>query len=250
MIVKNEQDIKGLIEAGKVAAEVLHKMAKRLRPGITTGQLDMIGEEVMRHYGANSAPRLMYNFPGATCISVIPEVAHGIPGDRVIKAGDLVNIDVSIELNGYYGDNGMSIPVELEDPMALKVCEVCLKARDAVVQTAKPGLKINELGRSVEKVAKAHDMKIIKNLCGHGLGRTLHEEPETILNYYSRHEKGNLALGQVIALEPFISDGPEFVIEGDNDWVLVVPQSHYVAQFEHTIILLENETIITTLQPE
>lgn len=250
MIVKSEEDIKGLIEAGKVAAEVLHKMAARLRPGMTTRQLDQIGEAVMERYGAKSAPRVTYNFPGATCISIIPEVAHGIPGDRVIMPGDLVNIDVSIELNGYYGDNGMSIPVELDDPMALKVCEVCLKAREAVIKAAKPGLKINELGRAVEKVAKAHDMKIIKNLCGHGLGRSLHEAPETILNYYSRREKGFLAEGQVIALEPFISDGPEFVIEGDNDWALVVPQGHYVAQFEHTIIVLKDQTIITTLQPE
>jgi len=250
LIVRDEKDIQGLLEAGKVAAEVLYKMASRLRPGITTGQLDRIGEEAMTRYGARSAPKVMYNFPGATCISVIPEVAHGIPGNRVIQAGDLVNIDVSVELNGYYGDNGMSIPVELEDPRALKVCEVCLKARDAVVQAAKPGLKINELGRAVETIARAHDMKIIKNLCGHGLGRSLHEDPEMILNYYSKKERGQLALGQVIALEPFISDGPEFVIEGDNDWVLVVPQSHYVAQYEHTVIVLEDQTIITTLQPE
>jgi len=250
LIVKSDEDIKGLIEAGKVAAEVLHKMASRLRPGITTRQLDQIGEAAMKRYGARSAPMLMYNFPGATCISVIPEVAHGIPGDRVIMPGDLVNIDVSIELNGYFADNGMSVPVELDDPVALKVCDVCLKAREAVIGVAKPGLKLNELGRTVENVAKAHDLKVIKNLCGHGLGRSLHEEPETILNYYSKREKGVLAAGQVIALEPFISDGPEFVVDGDNEWALVVPKGHYVAQFEHTIIVLEGETIITTLQTE
>lgn len=251
MIIKNDQDLKGMIEAGKVAAAVLHKMAARLRPGITTGQLDKIGEELMLHYKARSAPKVMYNFPGATCISIIPEVAHGIPGDRVIKPGDLVNIDVSIELNGYYGDNGMSIPVELEDPLALKVCQVSQEARAAAIAAARPGGRINEIGKAVEEVAGRHGLHIIKNLCGHGLGRSLHEAPETILNYYSRFERGKIAAGQVLALEPFISDGPEAVTDGGyNEWALVVPKGHYVAQFEHSIIVLEGQTIITTLQPE
>ena len=166
MIIKNDQDLKGIIEAGKVAAEVLYKMASRLRPGMTTGQLDKIGEEQMLRYGARSAPKVMYNFPGATNISIIPEVAHGIPGDRVIQPGDLVNIDVSVELDGYYGDNGMSIPVELEDPRALKVCQVCREARAAAIAAAKPGGRINEIGKAVEQVANKYGMHIIKNLCG------------------------------------------------------------------------------------
>ncbi len=251
MIIKNDQDLKGIIEAGKVAAEVLYKMASRLRPGMTTGQLDKIGEEQMLRYGARSAPKVMYNFPGATNISIIPEVAHGIPGDRVIQPGDLVNIDVSVELDGYYGDNGMSIPVELEDPRALKVCQVCREARAAAIAAAKPGGRINEIGKAVEQVANKYGMHIIKNLCGHGVGHSLHEAPETILNYYSRFERGKIAAGQVLALEPFISDGPEAVTDGGYDgWALVVPKGHYVAQFEHTIVVLEGQTIITTLQPE
>ena len=114
----------------------------------------------------------------------------GFRGDRVIKPGDLVNIDVSIELNGYYGDNGMSIPVELEDPLALKVCQVSQEARAAAIAAARPGGRINEIGKAVEEVAGRHGLHIIKNLCGHGLGRSLHEAPETILNYYSRFERG------------------------------------------------------------
>lgn len=251
MIVKTDQDLKGIMEAGKVAAEILHKMAKRIRPGITTGQLDKIGEEMMIRYGANSAPKVSYNFPGATCISILPEVAHGIPGSREIKAGDLVNIDVSIELNGYYGDNGMSIPVELEDERVLKLCQVGQEARAAAIAAAKPGGKINEIGKAVELVAKSHGYTVIKNLCGHGLGRKLHEAPENILNYYSKYERGKINPGQVLALEPFISEGPELVKDGGYDeWALVVPQGFYVVQFEHTIIVMEGGTIVTTLQPE
>jgi methionyl aminopeptidase len=251
MIVKTDQDLKGIMEAGKVAAEVLHKMAKRLRPGVTTGQLDKIGEEMMNRYGARSAPKVSYHFPGATCISILPEVAHGIPGSREIKAGDLVNIDVSVELNGYFGDNGMSIPVELENERILKLCRVGQEARAAAIAAARPGGKLNEIGKAVEQVIKPQGFTVIKNLCGHGLGRKLHEAPENILNYYSKHERGKINPGQVIALEPFVSEGPELVQDGGyNEWALVVPAGFYVVQFEHTIIVTEGATIVTTLQPE
>ena len=248
MIVKTEQDLKGVMAAGRVSAEILHKMASRLRPGITTGQLDRIGEEMMHRYGARSAPKVMYNFPGATCISILPEVAHGIPGDRLIKAGDVVNIDVSVELNGYYGDNGMTVPVETEDPVILQICAVSREARDAAIAAAKPGQKINVIGQAVESVARAHGLTVIKNLCGHGLGRALHEEPESILNYYSHLERGKIRAGHVLALEPFISNGPTHVDDGGYDsWALVIPRGYYVAQYEHTIVVLEDETIITTV---
>ncbi|MCL1805593.1 MAG: type I methionyl aminopeptidase [Clostridiales bacterium] len=250
MIVKTDKDLQGILEAGKIAAEVMHKMASRIRPGITTGQLDRIGEEAMKRYGARSAPQVSYSFPGATCISVLPEVAHGIPGSRQIKAGQMVNIDVSVELNGYFADTGMSIPVEIEDPKVHRLCEICLEARDAAIEAAKPGRRINEIGRAVEGVAKSYGMTMIKNLCGHGLGRKLHEAPECILNYYSRQERGRLSSGHVIALEPFISEGPETVENcGYDEWALVVPPGFYVAQFEHTVIVAEDGNILATLLP-
>ena len=250
MIVRNYKDIQGILEAGKVAAEVLAKMVSRIRPGMSTGQLDRIGEEAMLRLGAASAPKEAYKFPGATCISILPEVAHGIPGSRIIKAGDMVNIDVSVVYNGYYSDTGMSVPVELDDPRALRICQVSKAARDVAIAAAKPGRKINEVGRAVEAFAREQGYTVIKNLCGHGLGRTLHESPSNILNYYSKQEKGTFAVGQVIALEPFISEKPEMVQDGGyNEWVLVVPEGFYVAQHEHTIILFENETVVATIAP-
>ena len=222
-------------------------MASRVRPGITTARLDIIGEELMKRYGANSAPRVSYNFPGATCISILPEVAHGIPGSRIISSGDMVNIDVSVELHGYFADTGMSVPVEIDDPGAHEICAVCVQARDKAIASVKAGGRVNDIGRAVETVAKSYGLAIIKNLCGHGLGRSLHEAPESILNYYSREQRGRLNPGQVIAIEPFISEGPEIVENcGYNDWALVVPKGFYVAQFEHTIITLEDRTLIAT----
>lgn len=251
MIVRTDKDLQGILEAGKIASEAMHKMASRIRPGIATGQLDKIGEEIIRKYGANSAPKVSYSFPGATCISILPEVAHGIPGSRLIKAGDMVNIDVSVELNGYFADTGMSVAVEIEDPRAEEIRRICLEAREAAINAAKPGHKINEIGKAVEGVAKSYGMTMIKNLCGHGLGRKLHEAPECILNYYSKQERGRLNPGQVVALEPFISEEPEIVENcGYNEWALVVPAGFYVAQFEHTIIVTDKGNILATLPPE
>ena len=251
MIVKTDKDLHGILEAGKIAADVLHKMVTRIRPGITTGQLDKIGEEVILRYGARSAPKVAYSFPGATCISILPEIAHGIPGARKIKAGEMVNIDVSVELNGYFADTGMSVPVEIEDPRAQRICQICREAREAAVGAAKPGGKVNEIGKAVEQVARSYKMTVIKNLCGHGLGRKLHEAPENILNYYSRQERNRLNSGQVVALEPFISEGPEMVENcGYNDWALVVAPGYYVAQYEHTVIVAESGNILATLLPE
>jgi len=250
VIVKTDKDLRGILESGKIAAEVLQKMASRIRPGITTGQLDRIGEEMILRYGARPAPKVCYRFPGATCISVLPEVAHGVPGTKVIQAGEMVNIDVSVELNGYISDTGMSIPVELDDPRAHKICQIGLEAREAAIAAARPGGRVNEIGKAVEQVAKSYGMTVIKNLCGHGLGHSLHESPECILNYYSKDEKGRLSAGHVLALEPFISEGPEIVENcGYNEWALVIPPGFYVAQFEHTIIVAQDGNILATLLP-
>jgi len=205
----------------------------------------------MIHYGARSAPKVAYSFPGATCISILPEIAHGIPGDRQVEAGDMVNIDVSVELKGYFADTGMSIPVEIEDPRAHEICGICREARDAAIGAAQARGKVFEIGKAVEQVAKSYGLTVIKNLCGHGLGRNLHEAPENILNYYSKQERGKLNPGQVIALEPFISEGPEVVENcGYNEWALVVPKGFYVAQFEHTVIVMEDGNLRATELPE
>jgi methionyl aminopeptidase len=145
----------------------------------------------------------------------------------------------------------MSIPVESEDPKAHRICRVCLEAREAAIKNLKPGMRINEIGKAVEQTAKANGYTVIKNLCGHGLGRKLHEPPENILNYYSKDERGKLSPGLVIAVEPFVSEGPELIANCDyNDWALVIPEGFYVAQFEHTVIITEEGPVLATLLPE
>jgi methionyl aminopeptidase len=246
MIAKTEEDFNGLKEIGKIVASIRNELVQRTVPGITTKELDDLAGELFKKTGSISAPKGEYDFPGYTCISVNEEVAHGIPGPRVIKEGDLVNIDVSGSKNGYFADTGISIVVGKGEEVLTKICEVAKEAFDAGIKKANPGSKINGIGKVVYQTARQHGLTVIKNLTGHGIGRSIHEKPNYIYNYYERSDNGLLQEGMVIAVEPFISTKDEEVIEQGDGWTYVTKNS-YVAQYEHTMIITKNGPIILTL---
>ncbi|WML43995.1 type I methionyl aminopeptidase [Neobacillus sp. PS3-40] len=246
MIARTEEDFNGLKEIGKIVASIRNELVQRTVPGITTKELDDLAGELFEKSGSISAPKGEYDFPGYTCISVNEEVAHGIPGPRVIKEGDLVNIDVSGSKNGYFADTGISIVVGKGEEVLTKICEVAKEAFDAGIKKANPGSKINGIGKVVYQTARQHGLTVIKNLTGHGIGRSIHEKPNYIYNYYERSDNGLLQEGMVIAVEPFISTKDEEVIEQGDGWTYVTENS-YVAQYEHTMIITKNGPIILTL---
>jgi methionyl aminopeptidase len=246
MIAKTEEDFNGLKEIGKIVAEIRDEMVQKTIPGITTQELDDIAAGLFEKAGAVSAPKGEYDFPGYTCISVNDEVAHGIPGKRVIEAGDLVNIDVSGSKNGYFADTGISFVVGEGDEVLTKICEVTKKAFEAGLEKAKPGSKKSRIGKAVYQTAKQHGFTVIKNLTGHGIGRKIHEAPDHIYNYNDTWDDEILKEGMVIAFEPFISNLEEEVFQKDDGWTYATKKS-YVAQLEHTIILTKNGPIILTL---
>jgi methionyl aminopeptidase len=246
MIAKTEEDFNGLKEIGKIVASIRDELVQRAIPGVTTKELDDIAGELFEKAGAISAPKGEYDFPGFTCISVNEEVAHGIPGPRVINEGDLVNIDVSGSKNGYFADTGISIVVGQGDEILTKICEVAKKAFEEGIKKAKPGSKINGIGKVVYQTARQHGLTVIKNLTGHGIGRSIHEKPDFIYNYYESSDKGLLMEGMVIAVEPFISTRDEEVVEQGDGWTYITENS-YVAQYEHTMILTKNGPIILTI---
>ncbi|MCU9595657.1 type I methionyl aminopeptidase [Caldibacillus thermolactis] len=247
MIVKTTEDIKGLKEIGKICGSIRDELVQATKPGITTKELDDIAKKLFEQAGAQSAPKSEYDFPGYTCISVNEEVAHGIPGDRVIQEGDIVNIDVSGSKNGYFADTGISFVIGKGEAMLQKICDVAKEAFEAGVKHAFPGSRTNALGKAVEDTAQKHGLTVIKNLTGHGIGRTIHEEPEHILNFYSDWEDEELKEGMVIAFEPFISTYEEEVYLCEDDgWTLLTEES-LVAQYEHTLIITKDGPIITTL---
>ncbi|WP_050615098.1 type I methionyl aminopeptidase [Bacillus testis] len=246
MIAKTEEDFNGLKEIGKIVASIRDELVQRTTPGVTTKELDDIAGELFEKAGAVSAPKGEYDFPGYTCISVNDEVAHGIPGPRVIHEGDLVNIDVSASKNGYFADTGISFVVGEGEELAIKVCNVAKQAFEAGLKKIKPGSKKSGIGKAVFQTARENGLTVIKNLTGHGIGRSIHEAPDHIYNYNDTWDDELLKEGMVIAFEPFISTLEEEVFEKEDGWTYATEKS-YVAQIEHTIIITKNGPIILTL---
>lgn len=246
MIAKTEEDFNGLKEIGKIVAAIRDELVEKTTSGITTKELDDLAGELFEKAGAISAPKGVYNFPGFTCISINEEVAHGIPGERIIREGDLVNIDVSGSKNGYFADTGISFVVGEGEQVLTKICEVAKEAFEEGLKKIKPGSKKSGIGKAVIQTARKHGLTVIKNLTGHGIGRSIHEAPDHVYNYHEPWDDELLKDGMVIAFEPFISTHEEEVIQKDDGWTYITEDS-FVAQCEHTIIITKNGPIILTL---
>lgn len=247
MIIQNNEELDGLKEIGKICAIIRDELKEATKPGVTTKELDNIAKERFAELEAESAPIAEYDFPGYTCISVNEEVAHGIPGKRVIKEGDLVNIDVSARKNGYYADTGISFVVgNGDDPKKQLVVDVAAMAFEEAMKKVKPGAKLSQIGRAVNATARKNGLKVIKNLTGHGVGRSLHDSPQHVMNYYDPLEKQLLKEGMVLAVEPFISSNATIVSDGKNDWAFETKDKSFVAQIEHTIVVTKEGPLLLT----
>jgi methionyl aminopeptidase len=246
MTADTEKDLTALRKVGEIVARAREAMLAAIKPGLTTAELDIIGEQVLARYGAKSAPKYRYHFPGITCISLNDVAAHGIPGPREIKAGDIVNVDVSASLGGYYGDTGATIAVPPAPDLQNKLCACSRDALNDAIGTVKKGARINFIGRAIEKRALSSGFNVIKNLTGHGVGHKLHEEPFNVLSYYRPDDKTRMHEGMVIAIEAFVSSGAEFVKEDADGWTLRTLDQSLVAQYEHTIVVTKGNPVILT----
>jgi methionyl aminopeptidase len=246
MTIENQSDIDSLRRVGQAVATVLQQMLDSIEPGMTTAELDGIGSRLLAQHGVRSAPQLAYNFPGATCISVNEEAAHGVPGPRVIQAGDVVNVDVSAELDGYFADTGGTRVVPPSTPLKNLLCHATKLALSEALKQVRAGNKLNRIGHAVQRVAKSYRLKTIDNLAGHGIGRSLHEEPEAIVGYFEPRDPRVLREGMVIAVEPFLSTKSTHVEEAADGWTLVGQKGNWSAQYEHTLIVTRGEPIVLT----
>ncbi len=241
-----KEEMKKMRRIGKVVAETIEVMRDHLEPGITTGELDDIGRDVLERHGARSAPELVYDFPGATCISVNERAAHGIPGDLVVEPGDLVNIDVSAELDGFFADSGASFGVDPIDDAKQDLLDATKEALEKAMSMARHGRPIKLVGRVVQGMADERGYTVIRNLGGHGIGRKLHQRPSFIPHFFDRREKRRFQEGQVLTLEPFLAMGARRVEELDDGWTLRTENHGLVAQFEHTLVITRGEPIVLT----
>ena len=222
-------------------------MGAALEPGITTQELDDIGRRILDAAGARSAPEITYDFPGATCISVGPDCAHGIPDDTVVEAGDLINIDVSAELDGYFGDTGASFAVPPATRRIERLCRDGRRAMWAGIRAVKPDGRLNEIGRSIERFADAGGYSLVRNLASHGVGRSLHDEPGEIPTWYEPRDRRTIPEGLVFTIEPFLSLGADWVEELDDGWTLRPAKGEPTVQYEHTLVATRRGPVILTL---
>lgn len=247
MVAHSEEDIKHLKAIGHICAMTLKEMMEHARPGMTTGELDAIGKEFLEKEGAQSAPIAMYQFPGATCISISPVIAHGIPNDYILREGELINIDVSAGLNGYFADTGGSMVVARHVPEYEKMIEATRSALAKAVHSARAGQPLNMIGKAIQDEARRNGFGVIYDLTGHGIGHQLHEDPTQVFNYYKSKDRRILEEGLVLAIEPFLTTGKGHVLEEEDGWSLRTTDRTIAAQFEHTIIVTKDEPIILTI---
>ncbi len=247
MSITNEAELTGMQKASEAVAHTLKEMRNYARVGMTTKEVDNFGGKVLADFGAKSAPLLTYKFPGYTCISVNKHFCHGIPTDKIIlKEGDLINIDVSAELNGFWSDNGGSFVLGEDVNKYQKLIEASKEILHKAIFNIKGGVRISDIGHLIETEAKKRGYKVIKNLAGHGIGRSLHEEPREIMNYRDRYNQTRFQKNSVVAIETFISTASTYAETIEDGWTMVGNKGGYVAQHEHTIIVTDGSPTILT----
>jgi methionyl aminopeptidase len=247
MTIGNEEDLEKLKAAGRLVARTLKAMGEALEPGMTTAELDAMGRKLLEDAGARSAPELTYGFPGATCISVGPDCAHGIPGPTVVKAGDLINIDVSAELEGFFADTGASFAVPPVTPKVERLCRDGRRAMWAGIRSVRSGAPLNAIGKAIETFADKNGYTLVRNLASHGVGASLHEEPKEIPTWYEPRDKRRIDDGLVFTIEPFLSLGDDWVEEVGDGWTLRPTTGKPTVQYEHTLVATPRGPVVVTL---
>jgi methionyl aminopeptidase len=249
MSLTKESEVVGMKKVSEIVALTLKEMINHAKPGMTTKQLDNLGGQILKDLGANSAPNLTYGFPGWTCISVNNEFCHGIPSDkRILQDGDLVNIDVSAELDGFFSDNGGSFVLGTDRNNHQKLIDASKQILKKAIYSIKGGVRISDIGFLIEDEAKRRGYKVIKNLAGHGIGRSLHEYPNDIPNYRNNFNADRFKKNSVVAIETFISTISTIANTQRDGWTLVGNKGGFMAQHEHTIIVTGGDPIILTEQ--
>lgn len=248
-VPKRPQEIELMREAGRVACQVLRQSAKLVVPGLTTQELDRKVGELIRSQGATSAFLGYRGFPANCCLSVNEAVIHGIGNSRRLQFGDLLKLDVGVRVRGYVGDVAMTVAVGGCSPTAQDLMDVTIKSLHAGIRAAKPGNRVSDIGRAVQAVVEAAGYGVVREFCGHGVGRTVHEEPQ-VPNYVDPHNRVRLEPGFTIAVEPMVTAGHPAVRLLDDQWTVVTVDRQVSAHFEHTLLITDSGAEILTKDGE
>lgn len=245
MSIASPDDLTGLQEVSRITRLVLDALERRVRAGATTAELDRLARTLLEQHHARSAPALVYGFPGTVLISVNDEIVHGIPGPRAIRRGDLVKLDVTVEKNGYYADAARTVLVGQGSDVARRLMTCVRAAFRAATLVAKAGTRVNEIGRAVEQEVHRHGFHVVRGLTGHGVGRSIHEEP-SVPNHYVASQRDVLHEGLVITIEPMISAGPARPVTDRDGWTIRTHDGSLSAHHEHTMVITDGEPLLLT----
>jgi len=245
MSIQSAAELEALREAGRITRQTLDAMENKIRVGVTTAELDQVALEIFKKHGARSAPALVYGFPGTVLISINDEVVHGVPGPRRLKRGDLVSLDVTVEKNGYIADAARSVIVGAGTDTAKRLVVCARAAFNAAVSVATAGVRVNEIGRAVETEVKRHGFACVRGLTGHGVGRTIHEQP-SVPNTYDPKQKDVLTEGLVLTIEPMICAGSPEPYTDTDGWTVRTKDGSLAAHHEHTLVITRHAPMILT----
>jgi len=241
--IDSPDELAAMRAAGRVVAEAIREMARRVRPGVTTGELDDVAAQVFARHGARSGPQLDYDFPGVTCLSVDDEAVHGIPGPRRLREGQLIKLDVTAELDGFYADACRTVPVGRVRPREQRLMAASQSALKRGLQAAKADVNVGVVGAAVNKEVRRRGFSVIEELAGHGIGRRIHEEPDVPNIDW---DGPTLTDGLVITIEPIIAAGESDVYLDADGWTVKTYDRSPCAHFEHTIVITEGAPILVT----
>jgi methionyl aminopeptidase len=237
MSILNATDLEGLIRAGRVVNRILRELAARARAGVTTGDLDGHAASILAATGARSAPREEYGFPGACLLSINDEAVHGVPqAGRVLARGDVLKIDVTVELDGYVADAAVTVALAPVAPEVEALVAGTAAALERALEVARAGVPVAELGAAIADEASRHDLRVIRSLCGHGVGRRIHEPP-VLPNYFDPESRDILTEGLVVAIEPILTTGSGRVVKAADGWTIRTEDGAPAAHFEHTVAI-------------
>lgn len=245
MSIETPEQLEALRAAGRVVADAIRAMRAAVQAGVSTRELDEVGARMFALAGARSGPHLDYGFPGTSCISVNDEAVHGIPGKRRLKDGDLVKLDVTAELDGFYADACVSVSVGNPPSSRARLARASRHALNSGMRAARAGAPINEIGRAVEMTVARYGFSVCRDLAGHGIGRRIHEPPNVPSFYHPQHDR-KLTEGLVITIEPIIAAGNGEVRDAGDGWTLKTRDGSCAAHFEHTIVVTSGAPIVLT----
>jgi len=244
--IKSASELEAMRKAGQVVARMIAAIKEAVEPGITTKQLDTVAAKELKRQGAKPAFLGYMGFPATICTSVNEQIVHGIPGDRVLKEGDLVKVDVGAVVDGLYGDSAMTLPVGQVSAEAMRLIETTKNSLDAAIEVVKPGNRLGDIGAAVQEYAESRGYGVVREYVGHGIGRNLHEEPQ-IPNYGVAGRGALLHAGMVIAVEPMVNVGTWRTQALEDGWTVVTADGKLSAHFEHTMAIGEHGAEVLTL---